>query len=76
MESRDEQYIVSSVGTHTLQRLYSSKALYRLYSATALHPLQYTALYSTPQDEIALLSQAPSWLNGLGWILGLARTTC
>ena len=43
------------VGTHSLQRLYSSTALYSplqpstaLYSSTALHPLQYTTLYSTP----------------------------
>ena len=37
-----------SIGTHTLQRLYSSTALYSLYSSTALHPLQYTTLYNTP----------------------------
>jgi hypothetical protein len=33
---------VPSIGTHTLQRLYSSTA------STALHPLQYTTLYNTP----------------------------
>jgi hypothetical protein len=46
------------VGTHSLQRLYSSTALYlqpstALYSSTALHPLQYTTLYSIPQEDAA-----------------------
>jgi hypothetical protein len=56
---------VPSVGTHTLQRLYSSTALYSLYSSTAQHPLQYTTLYLQrdlqQHPSVVCLSEARGW---------------
>jgi hypothetical protein len=55
---------VPSIGTHTLQRLYSSTALYNLsmyslYSSTALYNLYMYSLYSSTASTVIQPSTTP-----------------